>query len=372
MVEIIDVANHSTTLTSTTTQLPIAHNITTSIPVSTNSNVLMLEVFTDDELMSYYAIVCCLVILGIVSNTAMILFYRMKDKLNCHFNFCLIHLCVANIIQYLGFIPYGVIDLRYLPWENFSDPVNRLVCAFTDGVTVFFIAAFTSAFILCLMAYVRYQIIRNPLKKFSYTINKTKRYLVLFWLTSVFIFIPNTFSLKWEGGEGPFCLRLYPFGESFFLVFGVVMFMAGFYIPLFFMCVTYILTINRLFLKKDDTSRNRIKHRNHVVAVLGTLIFNFVLCWLPVSAIWLLSIGGAFEPTVHGEVAKTRYYKVVFLFALLAGILNIIFNALVHLKHRHRRSKQQTFENPASSPSAWHEAIPAFIIANFTQNSSKL
>jgi len=370
VVEIIDGSNNTLT-TTTTTQQPLVYT-TTNRNITTESYVLMLEVLTDNEQLTYNVIVCCLVLLGITLNVATILFYRMKNKLSNHFNFCLLHLCVANIVQYLGFIPYGCIDLRYLPWESFSDPVNRLVCGLTDGVTVFFIAAFTSVFILCFMAYVRYQIIRNPLKKFTYTIAKTKHYLAYFWIAAVVIFIPNTFSLKWEGGEAPFCVRVYPLGEVFFLLFGVVMFMAGFYIPLFLMCVTYILTIYRLYVKQDDTSMNRVKLRNHVVVVLGALILNYVLCWLPVSVIWLLSIGGSFEPTTQGEVHKTRYYKLVFLIALLAGILNIVYNVLVHLKHHYRQGKRQIVDKASCSLNTWRDTVPVFLITNFMHNSPKL
>jgi len=61
VVEIIDGSNNTLT-TTTTTQQPLVYT-TTNRNITTESYVLMLEVLTDNEQLTYNVIVCCLVTL---------------------------------------------------------------------------------------------------------------------------------------------------------------------------------------------------------------------------------------------------------------------------------------------------------------------
>ena len=309
---------------------------------SSNETAEMVEFFTPQETVIYNATTASLMVFGTLSNTAMIVFYIKRNKVKNHFNYCVVQLCVSNIVQYIGFIPYAFVDVRQT-LQNASDVENHLFCTLKDGITVFFIAAFTSGYILCYMSYARYQIIKNPLKKFTYTLKRARRTIIGSWVLSFFLFIPNLFSLKWFSPD-PYCSRTYPFGEQFFGWFAVIAFLAGFYLPLLFMSIAYIMTICNLCCTRNqiETNQVRIRHRRHILVVLGALVFIFVLCWLPVSAIWLLSSTGYFDKTtVEGNILLTRFYKVMLEFALLAGVLNFISNVLAHLSHRRTSTRRK-------------------------------
>ena len=310
-----------------------SYNVSTDLP--------RLHIFKGEgESNTYKSITMSLIIIGGILNFTLIVHLKKKKKLNIHFQYCLWHLCIANIVQYVGFIPYAMLEVRDVS-HHLNEIGNYAVCSLVDGITIFFIAAFTSGYMLCYMASTRYFIISQPLKTFKLSIDRARVYVVVFWLISIFLFIPNFFTLK-HYGDDPFCLRTYPFGKSFFTWYGLIAFFAGFYLPLVFMSVIYILTIRHLFKKRDETSKARVRHRSQVVVVLGSLVSSFVICWLPISVIWVLSSTGMFEATKAGQVVLTRYYKATLTVSLVAGILNIVVNKVISLHYRLRRRRRIT------------------------------
>ena len=253
-------------------------------------------IFNQSESFAYKGITVTIILVGLTLNVTSVILHYKKKKFENHFDYCLNHLALTNIVQYIGITPYVLFEVRDVPYE-LTEVENYIYCSLLDGATVFFIAAITSAYLLCFLALTRYKIIKQPLTRYKFTNERTRRFVLFFWILSTFLLIPNFFTLKMFEND-PFCWRTYPFGELFFVLYSLVTSLVGFYGPLVFMSVTCILTVRHLFSEHGETSQIRIKHRIQVITILCLLIANFVVCWMPFCVVWVLSAFGFFEKDI--------------------------------------------------------------------------
>ena len=294
-------------------------------------------IFNQSESFAYKGITITIILVGLTLNVTSVILYCKKRKFENHFDYCLNHLALANVVQYIGVTPYVLIRAGDIPYE-LTEVENHIYCSLLDGVSVFFIAAVTSAYLLCFLALTRYKIIKQPLTRYKFTNERTRRFVLFSWILSTFLLIPNFFTLKMFEND-PFCWRTHPFGELFFVLYSLVTSLVGFYGPLIFMSVTCILTVRHLFSERGETCQIRIKHRSQVITILCLLITNFVACWLPFCVVLVLSASGIFGKTIPGEIVKLRWFKLSISISLLAGILNIVCNCGVQLYRRCRKMK---------------------------------
>ena len=193
------------------------------------------------------------------------------------------------------------------------------------------------------MTLTRYLIITKPFTKFNFSIGRTTIYISIFWFVSIFLCVPH-FLTRFD--DDPSCSQMNMLKKPIFTLYILIAVVVGLCVPFVFMCVTYILTIRHLYKKRDETSQARVRHRNHVVVVLGSLISSFVICWFPVSVIWILSVFQMFEESDEGKIMETRYFKITYAISLLAGILNIVFNGAIGLyRRRNKCCRQRTEKN---------------------------
>ena len=301
-----------------------------------------LNVLSRNERIIYLTANLVLITIGIVLNLMVVLFYIMNKIRPTNFNYCLTHLSVANIVQYIGFIPYVAFDVRQFPNYHGNVIQVHVLCALKDGVALFFLGTNTSAYILLWMAIVRYKVIKNPFFTYKYTKTKSRYYIILFWFISFLLVLPNFLTLKTEG-ELPVCIRVFTFfGKTQFQIFGFSTMFFGFISPVVAFIVLYVLTVIELYRSTKLTSHNRSNNRNSVLRVLGVIIFSFVVCWIPFATVWCLSASREFfDKSLAGEIHKARIYRFTFLPCLLTGISNVLCNAMCFINIRKALESQR-------------------------------
>lgn len=285
----------------------------------------------------YMTLSLVMIVFGILMNVVVVFLYVRKKIQRSRFNFSLLHLSASNIAQHIGLLPHLIIDLKQIP-VDVSIITETLICSVTDGLTLFFMFASTSANILCFITITRYLVIKNPIKNY---INGSKNTYLLctMWLLGVIFLLPNALSWKLDHKNG-FCVRgkLYS-NQVTFRVYAWSMLIVGLVVPVFLMVWTYSQTVYRFYIKKPDEAHGgiqKIKYRKQVTALLGALIIVYLLSWLPYSVYWTLSIQNYFGTGINAEYKKSRIMRLTLLPCLGGSMMNVIFYGLSNYEFRQK------------------------------------
>lgn len=300
----------------------------TSISPESNKTVTHSfgEIFKPNVLIAY-KLVCWLVILvGMFMNSCTIYLYVTKRIQQTHFNNSLKHLSISSIVQYLGFIPFLVVNLKNIPE---GDPLGSFVCGLTFGMTVFFGATFVSTYIVTFMSVERFRIIKSPIVSLGLTNKKNVKIYAALWLASIILLAPNLFTYKLNKNIGICTRSINQYGKYTIYIYGYLMVLIALPIPTFVMVTTYLLTIYQLYKKKSEA---RLRHRRQVVKVLGMLIVIFLIGWMPFGMNWLLSYLDYYrKDELYKDIRISRFSLVP---ALCVPILNVLIYGMTNMQFR--------------------------------------
>jgi len=291
------------------------------------------EIFSDHVSIIYTTICITIIISACSLNAISIAMYWSERIRRTYFNFCLLNLSIANMIQQVGFLPYLVIDIRKMKSTVWYLEAAR--CGLLDGLSIFFTAAFVNVYIICFLSINWYRIIKKPFMKRT----EKKRMFLIFciaWLLGCVMIIPNFLRFKIDEVHG-FCVRSGIFGQTFFLFYGGILFLVGLVIPVTIMSIVYILILYLMYKKTNNgefKSHTKERHRSRIIRFLGVLINIFLVCWLPFGIYWIMNVTDYFTPGIAGDYEKTRINKLVLVPCLLAGVFNIIFYGLTDQEFR--------------------------------------
>ena len=315
-------------------------------PALTNSTeTTLLNVLNPDEERLYISFTSVFLVAGVCLNLYFICMYY-QGKMRTHYNYCLMHLSIGYLIQYIGFIPYISLDVEDFSTRGLVE--KHILCALKDGISVFFAGAFSTTFIASYITVVRYKLIGTPLSRFQLKNYKAFRFIVIAWCTSVLIIFPNFLTLQAKD-KLPVCVRRYPGGTLPLKLYGVATRTIFIGAPFVILVVTYILTIKELCCTRRSDFRRRSKKKHHnnkkILRLFGVFILNTLLSWLPFVYVWLKNVSGHFGTSNTEEVRKARMYRFTILPSLASGMVILASGSLKWCSKSKRFLKSRNTSN---------------------------
>ena len=265
---------------------------------------------------------------GTVSNGAIIVAFARGRITITPFTMLLLNLSIADFIQDLNIYPYIFIDLKNL--HKVPDYTANLVCSFTIGMSVFWVATCASIYTLMFISFFRYTNLLNTVRHRN-LVKFTKRHIILFmvvcWLLSAAVIYPNFVSFTLDKKMG-ICYRTWPEtinGTVYIMLTTAVFFL----LPIAVLFVNFILTVKLLWdgRKSNAPATFVSKRRRQVAALLLKLVLVFIVCWTPIFLYFVVSRSGIFKEGAPGEYSKMRVLNIVILIASLNSVCDPILYA---------------------------------------------
>ena len=295
------IANETLFNTTTTT--------TTTDPNLTNEIANNLLIIT---------IAISLIVTGISLNTMYLVAYWKRSIPNTHFNYCMFHLSIANLVQFLSYMPYSLVTTDQLPTTT-NWVVESIMCATLRGLSLFWIGAITAGYMLCYMSSIKIILVHDPFQRMKITKKRTGRIFGVLWVLSVVQVSPFWFSKKLNGSHTK-CIRDYHGFPTAFNIHDRIINFTGFFLPLITSLVTYTILIYHIYCRHhgdQETRHNRKRYRRRIITLLGIIITIFFVCWAPVISYWLIVATGLTN-------MDRRIYNYCTVPCLVAGTLNIV------------------------------------------------
>ena len=254
---------------------------------------------------------------GISLNTMYLLAYWRCSIANTHFNYCVLHLTIANLFQLLAYIVNINMTTDRLPsTENWL--AESIMCATLNGLSLFWLGAITAGYMLCYMSSIKILLVYDPMQRFKITKKRTGRIFFLLWLISTAQVLPFWFSKKLNVSHTK-CIRDYHGYPGAFYFHDRIFNITAFIIPLFVSLVSYAFLIYQIFYRQhgdQETRHNSNRHRKRIITLLGILISVFAVCWAPITMYWAIV-------TIGIKEMDREIYQYCTVPCLGAGTLNI-------------------------------------------------
>lgn len=283
----------------------------------------------------YIVATSVLILFGIFLNGLLIAAYLTKRMDQSLFNFCLFNLSIVNISECLGFCPFVGFHIwkDLMVWEQ--GILGKIICGFTEGTTLFFIAVCVNASTVLYISILRYRMVVR-VERCTEIRKSTRVMFAVFWFVAVLFMSPNLLRLNYSKQVG-LCIRTFEIiSEKLLMVWGGIMVTLFYFTPLVVILVTHCCILLSMYKSKNGHFKSQVKkrHRSRVILCLGITVIIFILCWTPWSVYWALSALGYFGNDLKARYFKTRIIKFVMIPCLCAGIFNIFAYVIVNVKLR--------------------------------------
>ncbi|XP_022237303.1 5-hydroxytryptamine receptor 2C-like isoform X1 [Limulus polyphemus] len=187
-----------------------------------------------------YSLLSLLLLLFVISgglgNTLVCLAICRERRLQNVTNYFLLSLAMADLLVCLAVMPFGIVDLFFGYWPFGPSMCNIWVTCDVLGCT-------SSIIHMCFISLGRYLGIRSPLKTRKNSKKKVTIKIAIAWLISMTITSPITVLGFTDTENIQPTTQMCAINNRFFFVFGSL---SAFYIPMFIMVTSYILTVRLL------------------------------------------------------------------------------------------------------------------------------
>ena len=170
------------------------------------------------------------------------------------FKIHMVNACVAHIMQVLGIIPFVVVNQRTIRFGNRVE--KTVICGLVEGIVLFLVPAIVHCLVFISLAFNRYRAIRYPLDRFINSNRSSRWRLTLCWTIGVVLGLPNVLSWRY-GVEVGRCIQIHTTGV---LVYKIILFLVGLFIPL---VIGIIITTITIILGFSSTSTRITSIRNN-------------------------------------------------------------------------------------------------------------
>ncbi|XP_078413701.1 somatostatin receptor type 1-like [Cetorhinus maximus] len=229
-----------------------------------------------------YAIVC---LIGLVGNSMVIFVILRYGKMKTATNIYILNLAIADELFMLS-VPFLSASAALQRW-----PFGSLMCRTVlsvDGIN-----QFTSVFCLTVLSVDRYVAVVHPIKAARYrrpTVAKIINLCV--WLLSLIVILPIIIfaGIAPTRDGGVVCNFLWP-QPSWSVAFVIYTFLLGFLIPVFAICLCYVLIILKMrvvALKAGWQQRRRSEKK--ITRMVLMVVTVFVICWMPFYVVQLANV----------------------------------------------------------------------------------
>ncbi|XP_013776443.2 5-hydroxytryptamine receptor 2C-like [Limulus polyphemus] len=221
--------------------------------IVTNTSSTEVESFYNQDLSSGYKwlslLLLVFVICGGLGNVLVCLAICRERQLQNITNYFLLSLAVADLLVCIVVMPFGIVDEFFGYW-----PFGSLAC--NVWVTCDVLGCTSSIIHMCFISLGRYLGIRNPLKARRSSKKMVTMKIAVVWLVAMTITSPITVLGNIDAKNIQPTSHMCAINNRFFFFFGSL---SAFYIPMFVMVTSYILTVRLLRQKAkfcaEKTSR---------------------------------------------------------------------------------------------------------------------
>ena len=299
----------------------------TSVSKRFLENTNLYPLAAQNTVIALYIIITCLGIFG--NGTILYLFASRKVRYNS-FNVLILNLAIADFLADVFAYPYITMGIDLGGLRRLSGANANLACAFTIGLTPFWMVTGVSIITLSFISYTRYLKIKYPMNVFCITERRgTTIFLCICWIAGICIPLPNFFSFRYLP-KTAVCHRSWPewfHGPTYRISTTLI----SIFLPTIVMLFTLIST-RRILSKQSQSTDDVISQlpegylakRRKVVRLFGALIVVFLTFWSPFFTYW---VAAAITPQTFIE--NNLGGKVICVLILVA-LCNTVANPIVY------------------------------------------
>uniref|UniRef100_UPI00358E7628 somatostatin receptor type 5-like n=1 Tax=Myxine glutinosa TaxID=7769 RepID=UPI00358E7628 len=256
----------------------------------------------------------CLV--GLVGNMLVIYVVLRYAKMKTVTNIYILNLAIADALFMIG-LPFMAIQNAIFYWP-FGFTMCRIVMAIDS------INQFTSIFCLTAMSIDRYLAVVHPVRAANCRKPSiAKIFSCISWLLSIIVVLP-VIAFSHTDGQKSMCNIKWPDPVKVWsTVFILYTSLLGFFLPLFIICLCYLLII--LKVKSSGMRVNSSKSRRsekRVTQMVVVVVAVFVLCWLPFYILNIVNL--AVEPP------EDMLFHCLYLFIVILSYTNSCANPILY------------------------------------------
>ena len=282
--------------------------------------------FTQVGEIEYYitlTVFSILTALGLFVNAYIVCIYVFINKVRTMFCRFLLHLSLINIGQYIGIIPYLVVDLHRVPF--YSKYLESFVCSVCDGHSSMLVFSMASVLLLTAMSILRCESMISPFRRLINELNLNKIFFFT-WFFGCISFIPYMLSYKLNHKVG-ICYRSWIISESFGFAYMTIIYISGMLIPLSVMIVACITSYFKLRTKQFNC-KSLPSIRQQVLFRLITLVVVFCATWFPYSIYWLMTFTIYARNDNEKQFKRVKLLRYVLIPSLIGGVVGPVLNVL--------------------------------------------
>ena len=263
-----------------------------------------------------------LTIINFIGNGIVILLMAKYRQLRTTANYLLFNLSISDIVAGLAVYPYIFVSNISKLSTNQAD--LRIICSFTEGLSIFFVASGVGLLTLCAVSFYRYCIIRFPLRAvWTRSIRIVKLQIAFTWTISITFILPSAVSYHYSR-ELDVCDRQWNNINPD--VYRSVTLLVTMVFPCTFMFLCYFAlrrARRNISLRRISARGNRIKMMKRSERLVSLLMVNFVVCWMPFLLYWgIAAFTSIFPKTFDGQTYMMKWLRITVLFAVINGTVD--------------------------------------------------
>ncbi|MEQ2265237.1 hypothetical protein XENORESO_004241 [Xenotaenia resolanae] len=223
-----------------------------------------------------YSVVCAV---GLVGNLLVFFLMRVRQgRKRSTINVFITNLAVTDF-QFVLTLPFWAVDTAL----DFSWPFGDAMCKIILSVTV--MNMYASVFFLTAMSVTRYLSVASALKKRSYRRSRCVKWVcAVLWLAATVATAPTAlFSAVTVVAGEKLCLLRFPEGHDWLALYHIQKILIAFIIPMFIVCVNYLMLLR--FVRRKSMDCSNPKRRSRVTKSVAIVVLSFFCCWMPNHAI---------------------------------------------------------------------------------------
>ena len=267
------------------------------------------------------AIYITLSVADIIFNSLIcVLFYKDKS-LRKPFHILLINLSLVDISSAFTVQPYILIDRINIGSSNASE----FLCASSTGQVFFLTSLIVNILTLWAVAVIRYlSIVKNYQGRIVTSNTITVSFCVMTWIIGAATNIPNGLSFQYNKIDA-ICYRKWPKGINGLVYTLLAALLLGLVptLHVIICCAALVIHIWKRSIEAPGLNIAAVRAKKKVAILLGLLTFTLILCWTPLSSLWILGEVFDYFPTgADGNFKKQRLQRLLAISALFSSVLD--------------------------------------------------
>ena len=241
--------------------------------------------------MFFNVVLSILVLISLVGNALVISTILINKPMQTTLNYLLVNLAVADMISALC-IGIGYVVMPFITYPE--GDIGRYLCMFVIDGDLAWVGAAESVLCLVYIAFERYFAIVRPLhQRGRFTKKRLKVFIVLGWSFAIFMRVPTSLEPRYyhsvlgvcknnDNMAGHMAVKVHSL--AWMLLAGIV--------PISIMVYLYSRLVHHLWFKSvqnlEASQRAAQRYRKQVTITLITVSIIYAVCWMPISAGYLV------------------------------------------------------------------------------------